>query len=206
MGRNRVRFLRRLRKADKYGRLRVYCPVIRDGDDESMISVHSKLMIVDDVFLRVGSANLNNRSMGLDTECDIVIEGNDARIRKQICFLREAALAEHLGTTPERVRQSLREEHSMLRGVEKLNCEARCLHELTNVSKRGPVGPVFGTFLMDPVRPFFPAWVSRLRRRVPQLWGFAGRRIARNSAMAKETRPKASGTNNTSCETSRDRR
>jgi phosphatidylserine/phosphatidylglycerophosphate/cardiolipin synthase-like enzyme len=194
MGRNRVRFLRRLRKADKYGRLRVYCPVIRDGDDESMISVHSKLMIVDDVFLRVGSANLNNRSMGLDTECDIVIEGNDARIRKQICFLRERLLAEHLGTTPERVRQSLRAEHSMLRGVEKLNCEARCLHELTNVSKRGPVGPVFGTFLMDPVRPFFPAWVSRLRRRVPQLWGFVARRIARNSAIAKETRPKASGT------------
>lgn len=194
MGRNRERFLRRLRKADKYGRLRVYCPVIRDGEDECMISVHSKLMIVDDVFLRVGSANLNNRSMGLDTECDLVIEGNDERIRDQICLLRERLLAEHLGTSPERVRQSLIGERSMLLGVEKLNHADRHLHELTNVSKRGPVGPVFGTFLMDPVRPLFPAWVSRLRRRAPQFWGFVARRVSKASAKRSETRPNASGT------------
>jgi phosphatidylserine/phosphatidylglycerophosphate/cardiolipin synthase-like enzyme len=194
MGRNRERFLRRLRKADKYGRLRVYCPVIRDGEDESMISVHSKLMIVDDVFLRVGSANLNNRSMGLDTECDLVIEGNDERIRAQICLLRERLLAEHLGTSAESVRQSLIGERSMLRGVEKLNHADRRLHELTNVSKRGPVGPVFGTFLMDPVRPLFPAWLTRLRRRAPQLWGFVARRVSKASARRSETSPNINGT------------
>ena len=38
------------------------------------VMVHSKLMIVDDVLLHVGSANLNNRSIGLDTECDLAIE------------------------------------------------------------------------------------------------------------------------------------
>lgn len=193
MGRNRVRFLRRLRKADKYGRLRVYCPVIRNGGEECMISVHSKLMIADDIFLRIGSANLNNRSMGLDTECDLVIEGNDERIRKQICRLRERLLAEHLDTTPDTVRRSLRAERSMLRGVEKLNHSARRLHELTNVSKRGPVGPVLGTFLMDPVRPLFPAWVTRLRRRMPQLWEVVARRASSASARTKETSPKASG-------------
>lgn len=166
MGRNRVRFLRRLRKADKYHRLRVYCPVIcEDGGEECMIGVHSKLMIVDDVFLRVGSANLNNRSMGLDTECDLVIEGNDERVRGAICLLRERLLAEHLAATPEVVREALRGERSMLRGVEKLNHANRRLHELTNVNKRGPVGPVVGTFLMDPVRPLFPRWLTALREK-----------------------------------------
>ncbi len=38
--------------------------------------VHSKVMIVDDGFLRVGSANLNNRSMGADTECDLAFEAS----------------------------------------------------------------------------------------------------------------------------------
>jgi phosphatidylserine/phosphatidylglycerophosphate/cardiolipin synthase-like enzyme len=151
-------------------------------------------MIVDDVFLRVGSANLNNRSMGLDTECDLVIEGNDERVRSRICRLRERLMAEHLGTTPDRVRQSLRAERSMLRGVEKLNHAVRRLHELTNVGKRGRVGPVFGTFLMDPVRPLFPAWVTRLRRRAPQLWGFVARRVSRSSARKNDTSPNASGT------------
>jgi phosphatidylserine/phosphatidylglycerophosphate/cardiolipin synthase-like enzyme len=36
--------------------------------------VHCKVMIVDDGFLRVGSANINNRSMGADTECDLAFE------------------------------------------------------------------------------------------------------------------------------------
>jgi phosphatidylserine/phosphatidylglycerophosphate/cardiolipin synthase-like enzyme len=39
------------------------------------IIVHSKVAIMDDWMLRVGSANLNNRSIGLDTECDLAIEG-----------------------------------------------------------------------------------------------------------------------------------
>ena len=40
----------------------------------SAVMVHSKVMIVDDCMLRVGSANLNNRSMGADTECDLAFE------------------------------------------------------------------------------------------------------------------------------------
>ena len=41
-----------------------------DGAHETFRAtyIHSKLMIVDDRFLTVGSANLTNRSMGLDSE------------------------------------------------------------------------------------------------------------------------------------------
>ena len=37
------------------------------------------MTVVDDTVLRVGSSNFNNRSLRLDTECDIVI-GNDASL------------------------------------------------------------------------------------------------------------------------------
>ena len=40
------------------------------------MNVHAKVMIVDDRCARVGSANLSNRSMGLDTECDLVLDAD----------------------------------------------------------------------------------------------------------------------------------
>ena len=46
------------------------------------VMVHSKVMIVDDRFLRVGSANLNNRSMGADTECDLAFEATSEAHRE----------------------------------------------------------------------------------------------------------------------------
>jgi hypothetical protein len=55
-------------------------------------------MIVDDEWLRVGSANFANRSMGLDTECDLVLEARgDASTRTAIASVRNALLSEHLG-------------------------------------------------------------------------------------------------------------
>ena len=44
--------------------------ILCDGAHETFRAtyIHSKLMIVDDEFLTIGSANLTNRSMGLDSE------------------------------------------------------------------------------------------------------------------------------------------
>ncbi len=63
--------LERLRHADVYGRLSVWTPLTRQGHD---IIVHAKVATIDDRILRIGSANLNNRSSGFDTECDVAIE------------------------------------------------------------------------------------------------------------------------------------
>src|SRR5581483_3063816 len=98
----------RLREADRHGRLRVYYPEI-PGLYEQCLNVHSKLMIVDDAFVRIGSANLNNRSMGIDTECDLALESMGyARVQQGIVGLRDRLLAEHLGTTPQNVAQAVR--------------------------------------------------------------------------------------------------
>ena len=70
------------------------------------IYVHAKLTIVDDCVLRIGSANLNNRSMGLDSECDVFIDcarpGN-AHAATAITAIRHSLLAEHLGLAEEDV-------------------------------------------------------------------------------------------------------
>jgi phosphatidylserine/phosphatidylglycerophosphate/cardiolipin synthase-like enzyme len=65
--------------------------------------IHSKLLIVDDELLSVGSANLTNRSMSLDTElnvtCATVLEEPPAaqRLRSEIAAIRANLLAEHAG-------------------------------------------------------------------------------------------------------------
>jgi phospholipase D1/2 len=61
------------------------------------IYVHAKVMVVDDYFLKIGSANLNQRSMGLDTECDIGIEATNADERSRIAAVRNRLLGEHFG-------------------------------------------------------------------------------------------------------------
>ncbi|KMQ80337.1 Phosphatidylserine [Candidatus Burkholderia pumila] len=99
MGVLRTRLHTLLKNADKHGRYRLLSPEV-PGLGEAIVNVHSKLMIVDDELLIVGSANLNNRSMVLDSECNVSIDaGADARIRRAIAKMRDTLLAEHLGCT-----------------------------------------------------------------------------------------------------------
>ncbi len=67
---------------------------------ETPIYVHAKLTVFDDKILRIGSANWNNRSMGLDSECDVFIDcarpGN-AHACDAIAAIRHSLLAEHCG-------------------------------------------------------------------------------------------------------------
>jgi phospholipase D1/2 len=96
---------RRLQAADRFGRLRMVYPT-GTGLGGDSVKVHSKLLIIDDCLLRVGSANLNNRSMGLDTECDLSVVAENTEARASISRQRARLLAEHLGRTPEEVQQA----------------------------------------------------------------------------------------------------
>jgi phospholipase D1/2 len=97
LGALRMRWLTRLRHDDLHGRLRVVHPLAA-GDPAIWVNVHAKVMIVDDEVLRVGSANFTNRSMGLDTECDIVLAADgDPSVRRTIARIRTALLAHHIG-------------------------------------------------------------------------------------------------------------
>ncbi len=63
-----------LREADRHGRFHVFYPDVPMLCEGTCLDLHSKVMIVDDEWLRIGSANLSNRSMGMDTECDVTLE------------------------------------------------------------------------------------------------------------------------------------
>jgi hypothetical protein len=77
-------------------------------------------MIVDDALVRIASSNLSNRSLGLDTECDIAIEAaGDARIAAAIASLRHRLLAEHLGVPVPDVAAATTETGSLLATIER---------------------------------------------------------------------------------------
>ncbi|MES2492999.1 MAG: phospholipase D-like domain-containing protein [Pseudomonadota bacterium] len=97
----RVRLLHAIGEKDIGGRFRVFVPYT----GAKPIYVHAKLTIVDDEVVRVGSSNMNNRSMGLDSEADVFIDArrpaNDrAEVRDTIRDLRYRLLAEHCGLDP----------------------------------------------------------------------------------------------------------
>ncbi len=84
-----------------------YEPANKHADGTYSIHVHAKVLIVDDAFMRIGSSNLNNRSMGFDTECDLGIEARSAAQRAAIAGVRNRLIAEHWGLEPENVERAL---------------------------------------------------------------------------------------------------
>ncbi len=130
MGVLRARQLELLRAADRYGRLRVFYPH-RDELEDEFINVHAKVLIVDDRLVRIGSSNWNNRSLGLDTECDLAVEaGGSEAVERAIARFRHSLLAEHLGTSIEEVSSAVREAESLIPAIEKLQGNARTLQPL----------------------------------------------------------------------------
>ena len=122
MGTARARVLEIVREADVHDRFRLYTPVTEQREP---IYVHAKVTVVDDRLLRLGSSNVNNRSMGLDTECDLAIEAVEGRpgadrLAETIVGLRDRLLAEHLGCTPAEVAAAIAGTGSLVRGIERL--------------------------------------------------------------------------------------
>ena len=68
---------RRAPPAGVAGRVLMAAPRIRGETKPADPHVHSKVTIVDDRYLRLGSANLCHRSMGADTECDLSVSTGD---------------------------------------------------------------------------------------------------------------------------------
>lgn len=101
MGGGRRLFLAQLDEAGVLDRVTMVAPVTRAEDGKrASVMVHSKLMIVDDRFLTVGSANLNRRSMRFDTEANLHLIGDTDDRRATIAGLRYRLLGEHLGMEP----------------------------------------------------------------------------------------------------------
>ena len=116
--------------------------------------MHAKVLIADDRLLRVGSANLNNRSMGLDSECDLAIDaGADPDRRRDIAAVRDRLLGEHLGQPPGKVAEVLAATGSLIRTIETLSGPARGLRPLDPTVPEWLDHLVPDSALVDPERP-----------------------------------------------------
>jgi phospholipase D1/2 len=139
MGMMRARLLRHLHASNRHGRLRLYYPTIPDLHHRACMNVHAKVMIVDDRSARIGSANLSNRSMGLDTECDLILDAElDPRFGPVIGSLRNRLLAEHLDCDPQAVADALAGRGSLIDAVEGLRGRSRSLAPLPQPSVDPP--------------------------------------------------------------------
>lgn len=99
-----------LREADVHGRFLALQRVEpgKEGGAPTPVNVHAKVCIVDDVLLRIGSANLTERSMRLDSECDLAIEARTPESRAAVRRIRDRLVAEHAHERPEVVAERVR--------------------------------------------------------------------------------------------------
>lgn len=162
MGLLRDRLFEQLSEADQHQRLRLCFPQVTNesGDESTQVYVHAKLVIADDRFFKIGSSNLSNRSMRVDTEVDLVIERpeSDSAIRDRLIDL----LAVHFGTEPERIAERLRSEGSLGKAIDSLMTETS--HSL----RPYPFGceseierQLAATQLLDPDEPLDPDYWIR---------------------------------------------
>ena len=161
----RGRVLDRLRAADHFHRLNLNYPKVPDLRGQC-VSMHSKVCVVDDDFVRVGSANLSNRSMGFDTECDLAIESSaDAHRRRAIAAFRNRLLGEHLGVGPEAVTSELEKDGSLIGAVERLRGGARTLAYFDGTVSADVNEVVPDEAFIDPSRPYDMQFVPAERRK-----------------------------------------
>ncbi|MDQ3074212.1 MAG: phospholipase D-like domain-containing protein [Pseudomonadota bacterium] len=184
----RIKLVAAIGRADKTDRFRVYVPVTKGGTD---IYVHAKIAIVDDRLLRVGSANLNNRSQGLDSECDVIIDaalpanhGSEGAMTE----LRHRLIAEHIDCTPEKIAAEEQARGSMVDAIEALRGSGKTL-ELLTMEELGDVEEfIADNELLDPKGAeamFEPIGKRGLAQNWTRGRAMIGARLARRRGLAK---------------------
>jgi phosphatidylserine/phosphatidylglycerophosphate/cardiolipin synthase-like enzyme len=149
----RVQLVRAIAKSKHGDRLKVYFPRTKRGEP---IYVHAKTVIVDDRVIRVGSANMNNRSMGLDSECDVTIDtalAANKGVEPVIARLRTSLIAEHLDVPEDEVAATFKRTGSLIETIEALRGKGRSL-ELLDLVPPGPMDEfIADNEVLDPTSP-----------------------------------------------------
>ncbi|WP_374282866.1 phospholipase D-like domain-containing protein [Novosphingobium sp.] len=149
----RVRLSHAIAERDHRQRFRIFVPRNAAG---TPIYVHAKMMIVDDEVVRIGSANMNNRSLGLDSEADLFIDAarpGNGHARAAITRLRHRLLAEHLGMRMEDVKQALDADPSMVALIQNAPKSGKRLDALDLPPLSEAEKAVADNALLDPERP-----------------------------------------------------
>ncbi|MDP3854891.1 phospholipase D-like domain-containing protein [Phenylobacterium sp.] len=159
MDRARSSMLWRLQAADIFGRFRAWYPTTRAG---TKIIVHSKVTVIDDTLVRIGSANLNNRSGGFDTEAELGVEVDQDHDRLVVSAFRDRLVGHFLGHTGDAVAKARAERGSLIGAVESLNKEGR----LTPIAPKrlSTLGEVIATYHLGDPANVSDSWRASRRR------------------------------------------
>jgi phosphatidylserine/phosphatidylglycerophosphate/cardiolipin synthase-like enzyme len=132
-------------------RFRVYEPVRRQESGATSIFVHSKLAIIDRDHVFLGSANFSNRSLGLDSELNVLLECATARAPGRAPLL-DRLLAEHLSVSPEAFSVRMHQHGSLIDTIEGLRGGERTLEPIAP-SPEDAVLDAETAGALDPERP-----------------------------------------------------
>ncbi|GAY15765.1 phospholipase D-like domain-containing protein [Mycobacterium sp. shizuoka-1] len=146
----RERLIRLLWEADEHGRLGVYWPAVKGG---ASVYVHAKVLVVDDRLLRIGSSNLNNRSLGFDSECDLALEAFASQrddVHRLILHTRDSLVAEHLGVPVDTFAREVVQHKSFVHAINALRGTGRSLRKFTEFMVSADASPLAENDLMDP--------------------------------------------------------
>jgi uncharacterized membrane protein YdjX (TVP38/TMEM64 family) len=118
--------------------------------------VHAKVMVIDDTHFVIGSSNLSNRSMSLDTECDLIFESSQPEHKTKVAWFRNDLISEHSGWPVEDIQMFIDGENTFAKLSRCKDKFAYCLKEaedenFTDQSLQRLITP-FG----DPQSPLIP--------------------------------------------------
>jgi phospholipase D1/2 len=170
MGAIRNKLLSSLYESDIHHRLAVYTPHVRGNK----YTLHSKIMIIDNTYAVIGSANLNNRSMGLDSECNITLSAADNKLTQTSInnFMNEL-LSEHLGVKKIDIEAQFRQQRSYIKTINSLQSSEKKLSGYRTRVNDWMMNFISDIGIIDPKRPFdleqdfdkilFTTWLTNLK-------------------------------------------
>jgi phospholipase D1/2 len=134
----------------------IYAPCVPSDDDDGRCAtyVHTKMMIIDDRFMTIGSANATNRSMGLDSEVNLSWRARRRgdKVARGILGTRVSLLTEHTGLGPEEAIEQLMPIDGLVARLDGL-CDAKepriLRHEVDETVEAGPLDDLLAS-LGDP--------------------------------------------------------
>jgi phosphatidylserine/phosphatidylglycerophosphate/cardiolipin synthase-like enzyme len=161
MDRTRADLLRRLRAADRHKRFRAYFPRTAKG---KAIIVHSKVAVIDNRILRIGSANLNNRSGGFDTECDSAIEASGSMDETAIAQFRARLIGHFTDVAPGDV-ETLTLKHGLVGALDRLTSESGARLAPLEPERSGPLAALIAAYHIGDPLDASDSWRPLRRRR-----------------------------------------
>lgn len=165
---SRIDFKNILENGIESGRVFLGYSSIQDKDEKQAYKrIHSKVMSIDDKYLVIGSSNISNRSMSLDTEVDLVFYGDTRQNCQDISRVRDDLLAEHTGRSIEQV-TSLMQKADPLNAI--ITEQPQYQYSLSEVDDSRFTNKswqsLFGS-LSDPEEPLLPAVESLNGKLIP---------------------------------------